>query len=201
MTEETEVFEEKIVEYLSLYPRRCAMRIKMDMDELYRNYSVIKALSVMTKKGWLAYTQGRAEKKVIMKFYRLSALGVGVALAKNPEFKLLNTLETYKDRFPEFETLIQMVNTLQPEIATKLLRITGKHLLRVGEKGDYSDETMLKVISGLQVLVKAELEEIVRVADVNFAILERHYRKHQMTAQPLQEQKMGGLKRFFGRIT
>ncbi len=172
----------------------------MDLGETYSAFSVEDALSKMSDKGWLTCTQGRAENKVLIKFYRLSALGVGVALAKNPEFKLLDTLETYRPMFPEFETLIQMASTLQPELATKFMRVIGQHLMRMAEKKDCSEESILKAISGLQALDKTELGKLVEVSDFNYAILERHFLKQQQPQQFVKEHKSGGLRGFLSRI-
>lgn len=173
MAETTNLIEEKIIEYLSVYPRRNALRIKQGLGEPYGKYSILKALPQMTKKGWLTYTVGRGEKKVIVKFYRLSSLGIGIALAKNPPDKLLKTLECYEESIPEFQTLSQLARKLKPRTALKLLRVTGRNIMRDGAKEGQPNATILSAINGLEDLSKSELEDLVTAATCFQEIIQR----------------------------
>jgi len=188
--EEIDLFEEKIIEYLSLFPRRNALRIKMEIGEPFNKYSTVKTLTQMTEKGWLTYTEGRGEKKVRVKFYKLSSLGIGLALVKNPEDKLLRTLGRYKKDIPEFNTLIHMANTLPSKIGMKLIRITGQYISEKEEKARRLETLTLDAISGLEVLSKSELEELVITAKVNYAYLERHPWRNQDELQSFKDRKL-----------
>jgi hypothetical protein len=165
MMEEISPIDVRIVEYLSLNPRKNSQLIKRALGEPYRHYPIVRALSQMSKKGWVTYTEGRAEKKVIVKFYSLSSLGIGIALENDSESELLKTLEFYQDSIPLFQTLSKLVRMLKPCTAVKLLRVTGGNILRNEPKAVRPDTLTLSVIGGLADFSKSELEDLVGVAN------------------------------------
>ena len=165
MVEKITPIEERIVEYLSLNPRRNARRIKWDLEKPYNNYAnIIRALSRMSKKGWLIVTEGRGENKILVKFYRLSSLGIGVALEKNPEDKLLKTLELYKENIPESEIVSQLAGMLEPRLSVKLLRATGRTIQDDAPKADQPDKMSLNAVNGLDEFSRSEIEELLKAA-------------------------------------
>jgi len=159
--ERVTTLEERMICHLALHPRRNIQQIQRGLNMKDRNYpSVRNAMRRLKKKGYAEATEGKSEKNLPIKFYKLSTKGIGYTLAYANEQATLTVLATYENVEPQLKNFLQITQHLSPSILLKLLRIVGKGVLQYGESYLQNQTIAIFAIEGLHMLSAKEYKEL-----------------------------------------
>ena len=155
--------EENIISYLALHPRRNIQQIQRGLGIQDKNYPTVRnAMPRLEKKGFVEFTQGKSEKKVVIRFYRLTAKGRGYALAYGNSQVTLQVPSTYENEEPQLAIFTQISTYLSTSTLLKLLRIVGKGILQYGKDYLPNQAIAALAIEGAHLLTEKEYGELKR---------------------------------------
>ncbi|MEM3479704.1 MAG: hypothetical protein QW702_07125 [Candidatus Bathyarchaeia archaeon] len=180
MPEKFGEIQKQILKLLALQPDMNAYKIQETLNIPPRNYpSVWNALQKLHEQGFITATEGLSEKRVLIKFWRLSKEGLMYVLTDfelSPlEFKqaIFNYIKDEQAK----QTLAIMYEELGDELAQKILRLASTSYFSSEQKMD------IGIFSALTQLVALDKESRKKIIKFLERIIPPNHEYHKILSE------------------
>jgi hypothetical protein len=153
----------KILEYLAENPENHKQGIQQALQYPAEQYaSIHHAVNALEKMEYIKSAEGLSEKKVKIKLYSLTNLGIFFVLTKHKEFdpKVLKILENHRDKYPDVDFLLAKQKEMDPKFFENLYRIAIISLpMALSKNKDISRQLIFQLIDSVD---DSETEEFIK---------------------------------------
>jgi len=152
----------KVLEYLAENPDNHKQGIQQALGYPAEQYaSIHHAVNALEKMGYIKSTEGLSGKKVKIKLYSLTNLGIFYVLTKHSEFdsSVLKILEKHRDNYPDVDFLLAKYKEMDPKFFKNLYRIAIISLPFASSKNrDISRQLIFELVDSVD---DSETEEFI----------------------------------------
>ena len=169
--QELGALQEKIVFFLAEYPENHKQAIQKGIGHPADQYaSVLKAVENLEKNEYIRAKEIISQKKLKIKAYTCTELGVFYALARNPNANVIKILEEYKNQVEFVKQLRPLYDVWGQEHFSMFLRDVGEFLPMVKNHGvEFAvPYLLLKIAKQMQTLDKKTKNRNVKAAMKQF---------------------------------